>query len=78
MLPEILQRAAGEPDAGVKQKLEFHAAMIRDGYLVERKEGERLSLCVRARDGWSWQEISQADIDGGRLPILVAERQSKP
>ena len=52
-------------------------AMIRDGYLVERRKGE-IWLCVRGRYGWSWQQITQKDLKSGRVPRLVAERQSKP
>jgi hypothetical protein len=77
MVPEMARRAASEPDAGVKHKLEFHAAMIRDGYLVERKRGGRLTLCVRSKYGWNWQDISQQDLESGRIPALVAEEQSR-
>ena len=78
LLPELERRAGVEPDAEVEYELRFHAAMIRDGYLVERKGRGRLSLCVRTRDGWSWQDISRADLDDGRVPALVAERQAQP
>jgi hypothetical protein len=78
MLPELERRAEAEPDPEVKRQFEFHAAMIRDGYLVEREEGGAIYLCVRARNGWSSQEISQDDIDNGLVPGLVAQRQAKP
>jgi hypothetical protein len=77
MLPEMMQRAAVEPDSQVKHSLEFHAAMIRDGYLIERKGGN-LTLRVRVRNGWSSQLITQDDIDGGRVPALVAEALAGP
>jgi hypothetical protein len=77
MVPEMTRRAAREPDSWVKAKLEFHAAMLRDGYHVERGEGGRLRLCGRTRDGWSYQEVSPEDVDGGRIPALAAERLSK-
>lgn len=67
LLPELRSRAAIEPDAQVKHELEFHATMIRDGYQIEHKDG-RLSLCIRVRNGWSWQDITQVDIDSGRVP----------
>jgi hypothetical protein len=77
MLPELEQRVEVEPAPELKQRLEFHIAMIRDGYLIERKEDGEIQLCVRKRNGWSWQEISQEDIDNGRVLSLVAEEQAK-
>src|SRR5262249_8917765 len=38
MLPVLEGRIELEPDPEVKSQLAFHAAMIRDGYLVERKQ----------------------------------------
>jgi hypothetical protein len=75
MVPELLRRAEAEPDIEVKRELEFNAALIRDGYLVERKEGGRLCLNIRLRGGGlTWQDISQKDIDRGRVPAIVAKR----
>ncbi len=51
--------------------------MIRDGYLIERKKG-RLSLCVRVRNGWSWQDVSQEDLNCGHVPKIVADMQARP
>jgi hypothetical protein len=78
MVPEMLRQAEVEPDAAVKRDIEFHAAMTRDGYLIERKEGGGLTLHIRLRNaGWTWQDISQEDVDRGRVPGIVAKRQAE-
>ena len=77
MLPELEKRIVVERDNDLKYELEFHAAMIRNGYMVKRNADGSLTLHVREKNGWSSQEISQEDIDGGSIPVLVAERQSK-
>jgi hypothetical protein len=46
MLRALLQRAQVEPVPEVRRNLEFHAAMLRDGYVIERR-GKGLSLWVR-------------------------------
>lgn len=75
MVPELLQRAKAEPDPDVKRGLEFNAALIRDGYVVETREGDRLCLSFRLRDGGlTWLDISQNDVNGGRVPAIVAQR----
>jgi hypothetical protein len=75
MVPELVRRAEVEPDADVRRELEFHAALIRDGHFVERKEAGRLCLYIRLRGGGlTWQDISQKDVDRGRVPAIVAKR----
>jgi hypothetical protein len=77
MVPGMLRQAEVERDADVKRDLEFHAAMIQDGYMVESKEGDGLTLHIRLRDGWTWQDIKQSDVDRGRVPAIVAKRRAE-
>ncbi len=73
LVPGMLRQAEVEPEADVKRKLEFHAAMMRDGYLVEPKEGGGLTLLIRLQNGWTQQDITQKDVDRGRVPAIVAK-----
>ncbi|HEY7425636.1 MAG TPA: hypothetical protein VH682_15500 [Gemmataceae bacterium] len=74
IVPELLRRAETEPDPDVKRGLEFNAALIRDGYRVEIKEGGRLRLYIRLRDGGlTSQDISQKDVKRGRVPAIVTK-----
>src|SRR5262249_36511416 len=77
MVPGMLRQAEVEPEADVKRELEFHAAMIRDGYVVEPKEGGGLTLHIRLRAGWTCQDITQKDVDRGRVPAIVAKRRAE-
>ena len=75
MLPKLLERATVETESEVRRALEFHAAMIRDGYLVRREEDGRLNLIIRLPGGGATsQEIKQKDVDRGRVPAIVAKR----
>jgi hypothetical protein len=75
MIPKLLERAQAEPDPEVKRSMEFNAALIRDGYAVERKEESRLYLYIRLPDGGlTGQDITQRDVDRGRVPAIVAKR----
>lgn len=77
LLPALEERADAESLPWAKHKFLFHAAMLRDGYLVERKEG-RLYLTARtASGGWASCGITRADLDAGRVPALVAEMRGQ-
>jgi len=76
MVPELERRATAESDSKVVGEMRFHATMIRDGFLVKEEEPDRPVLWVRTSRGWCQKAISRADVEGGRVPALVAELQA--
>ncbi|XHX81128.1 MAG: hypothetical protein RBJ76_14670 [Stenomitos frigidus ULC029] len=78
MLPKLLQRIEVEFDAQVKERLEFHTAMLQEGYLIRPEEDGSLLLSIRTKSGWSFRTVTQDDVDSDRVPAIVAEAQARP
>jgi hypothetical protein len=78
MVPRLLERAKVEREPDVKRSLEFNAALIQDGYFVEPEANGQFCLYIRLREGGlTAEDITQKDIDRGRVPAIVAKRQSE-
>jgi hypothetical protein len=75
---DMEQRLAREADPKTKWALQFHVAMLRDGYFLERKEGEP-RLTVRTNSGYWDAHVTPQDIERGRVPSIVKRvRQHDP
>jgi hypothetical protein len=67
---DMEQRLAREADPKTRKALQFHVAMLRDGYFLEWKEGEP-RLTVRANSGYWDARVTRQDIARGRIPSIV-------
>ena len=76
LLPDLERRLAFEGSPGAKKALEFHVAMLRDGYILRREEDGTPRLTVRTKRGWTMPQITQKDIEDGKLNIIVARTKA--
>jgi hypothetical protein len=72
LLPDLERRLTVERDTTVRESLEFFIAMLREGYLLKYRGREPI-LWVQTPGGYCSPALTQADIDGGRLPELIAK-----
>jgi hypothetical protein len=80
LVPELERRIALETDPRAKQTLEFHTAILRDGYVIQGK-GEDLSICIRVKgrwsSGWSNQLITKKDLGPKKLKAIIAKMRAE-
>jgi hypothetical protein len=77
LLPDLESTLASEGNPSAKENMEFHVAMLRDGYILRREEDGRPRLAVRIKRGWAMPPITQKDIDEGKLNIIVARTKAR-
>lgn len=78
LLPDLEAILAEEEHPTARRAIEFHAAMLRDGYLLRDEDGEPC-LWVRTRWGWSTPPITKKAVEKGRLKSIVAKaREARP
>src|SRR5262249_49324844 len=71
LIPDVETCLQTEGDADSKKTMAFHLAMLRDGYLLEYRDGQP-ELHVRFKQGWTGAFITQDDVDSGRLESIAA------
>lgn len=76
VLPDMEKQLRIERHRNAKSSLEFHVAMVRDGYFLQYENGGP-NLWVRNKDGWGGALITQDDVDQGRLQAIIADARSE-
>jgi hypothetical protein len=79
LLPELLQALRVEGHALAKKLLEFHIALLRDGYVLECEHDQPI-LTVKLAPGIGWWRsfpVTRKDITDGKLKAIVADAKLK-
>lgn len=78
MGPALLRRVGTETDATFKRDLLSAVGLLRDGYVIKQNQDGSLLLSFTLPGGGVMsQEITQEDIDLGRVPAIVAQKVAK-
>jgi len=81
LLPDLDKRLLSENHPSAKRAIEFHAAMLRDGYVLKQNVDGSFALTVRKKNGWnngwSGKTIKKEDIENGKLQFLIEKIQSQ-
>lgn len=70
---DLERRLLREEHPKTRRSLEFHAAMLRDGYILEHDDRGNPRLTIRDKDGWVGKYITKKDLDDGMLNAIINE-----
>lgn len=78
LIPDLEDQLAIEPHPGTKHSLDFHLRLLRDGYVLEYRDGEPPFLWIPTSDGMRGCYVSQEDIDTKGIQVILAEVRKNP
>ena len=78
LIPDLENHFAIEPHPEVKYSIEFHLRLLRDGYFLERQDGETPFIWIPISDGIRGCSVSQEEIDTKGIPAIISEIRKNP
>jgi hypothetical protein len=78
VIPDLENQLAIEPHPGTKYSIDFHLRLLRDGYFLERKDGDYILVWIPTNDGMVGRMVSQEDVDTKGINAIISKLRQNP